>query len=157
MCVVNHGDGNDCLDADSPAMFYEKDLPLPANTPRSAPVDVDLSVHPGTVERIAVQFPKGCAGIVHVQIFHWERQVWPNNPSGSFRGNDTVIEFTEDYRLSDFPFVLTLRGWNDDDTYLHTPIVRVQIRPLENSGLMGWLSQLLSLPPGGGPKVVGSG
>jgi hypothetical protein len=110
-------------------MFYESSLTIPKNTPRETPVIGTFPIHPGVVTFAEVFFPPGCAGLAHVQIWLWERQLWPSNPDSYFTGDGTSISFTEDLEVVDPPFELEIAGWNDDDTYPHTPIVRVQITP----------------------------
>lgn len=135
-------------------MFYELRISIPANTAKAAAVDTDLFLHAGTVTQVGIEFPKGCAGLVHVQIFHWERQLWPTNTDSDFIGDGAQIVFTEDYKVVDPPFIFTVREWNLDELYAHAPIVRLQIVPLKDDplsrivGLFTGTRQLL-LPRGG--------
>lgn len=126
-------------------MIYEQRLTLPPNTLPSAALEIDVAIHPGTVTLVEILFPTGCAGLAHVQIFHWERQLWPTNENGDFSGNGDPITFAEDYKVVDPPYLFTIRGWNLDELYPHTPIVRFQITP-ETGGVIGALSNLLTGP-----------
>ena len=101
-------------------MLYEYSLTIPANTPESAPETMRAPLAPGTVARVDVQFPRGCVGLVHVQIWRSEHQVWPGNPDGNIAAEGLIVSWPEDYVLDDDPFTLSLRGWNDDDSYSHT-------------------------------------
>jgi hypothetical protein len=112
-------------------MFYETSLTIPKNTPESAPVVDTIPVHPGVVKRVEVLFPDGCVGLVHVRILYYERQLWPANPDSSFKGDGDKIAFDEDLELTGAPFEFTVEGWNMDDTYQHTPIVRLSVIPFE--------------------------
>lgn len=114
-------------------MIYELPLTIPKNTPASAPVSDTLPVHPGKVQQVSVYFPPGPSGLAHVMIFLWERQLWPANPDSDFIGDDLLITFPEDLDLVDPPFEFVIKGWNEDDTYPHTPIVRLQITPFGKS------------------------
>lgn len=116
-------------------MFYETHPTIPANTAQTAPLDTDVPIHPGIVKRVEIHFPPGCAALVHVQIYHWERQVWPSNPDSSFVGDTFPITWSEDYAIVDPPFVLTVKGWNDDELYPHAPIIRFQIERVQVSVL----------------------
>jgi len=113
------------------AMIYELRLNIPKNIPADDPVSDVLPVHPGTLKRVEVVFPAGCVGLVHLRIFYWERQLFPSNPDSDFSGDDAHLEFDEDLDLTGAPFEFRAEGWNLDDTYEHTPIVRMLIVPFE--------------------------
>lgn len=108
-------------------MFYEKRLTIPKNTSQASPVTTAIEVHPGLVKQVSIYFPPGCAALAHIQVYYWEHQVWPSNPNSDFTGDDTLVVFPENLVLFDPPYEFTILGWNDDDTYPHTPIVRFQI------------------------------
>ena len=124
-------------------MLYEYALTIPANTAEAAPATMDAPLAPGTVARVDVQFPSGCVGLVHVQIWRSEHQVWPGNLDGDISAEGLVVSWPEDRDLEDEPLTLTLRGWNDDDTYAHTITFRFSVLPLaakqearESAGLL---------------------
>src|SRR5574341_393433 len=112
-------------------MIYETRLTIPKNTPATSPQTAVIPVHPGIVKRLEIVFPAGCVGLVHLQVFYWEHQIWPSNPDADFSGDDAHLEFEEDLEIVDLPFEFRVEGWNLDDTYEHTPIVRVLIIPFE--------------------------
>lgn len=132
-------------------MIYEARLTIPQNTAQADAVSTDLAIHPGTVTVLEVLFPTGCAGLAHVQIQHWARQVWPNNPNGDFSGNGSPMTFAEDYEVNDPPFFFTISGWNEDTLYPHTPIIRFQITP-QTPGLLKSLANLFT-----GPRLLSAG
>ena len=110
-------------------MIYESSLTIPKLTPRAAPASVVIPVHPGTVKQVEVFFPPGCAGLAHVTLWYWERQVWPGNPDGFFTGDGNLLSFPEDMVLAGVPYEFICYGWNEDDTFDHTPIVRLTVVP----------------------------
>jgi len=120
-------------------MYYEQVLQIPKSTPPENPASVSIPVHPGRVNRVEVFFPRGCAGLAHVIIAMWGRQVWPTNPDSFFTGDDDQIAFSEDLDLVDPPYEFVVYGWNEDDTYSHGPIVRIEITPADDT-----LSQLIT-------------
>jgi len=111
-------------------MYYETILTLPANTLQTDPVRQILPIHPGTIQHVEVLFPPGCAALAHVQVLYWCHQLWPSNPDSFFSGNGYPISYDEDLQIVDPPYELELVGWNEDDTYAHHPILRVQVVPL---------------------------
>ena len=106
-------------------MQYEQSILIPKNTPIETPVLADLQVHSGNLTHVEVYFPPRCAGLAHLRIFYWERQIYPSNPDSYFTADGYPIAWSEDLDLVDPPFRFSLRGWNDDDTFPHTPIVRM--------------------------------
>lgn len=130
-------------------MFYDFSVPIPANTPESAPVLVTAALTAGVIHRLEIEFPAGCAGLVHVAIRQAIHQLWPGNDAGSFSSDDHVIAFDEHYVLEQPPLELELVGWNLDDTYAHTIPVRIGVLPPEVSGAAqqstGLLQRLLKV------------
>lgn len=57
--------------------------------------------------------------------------MWPTNPQGSFNTDGYTIGFNEHLKFTHEPYILTLSGWNLDDTYDHTLEVRIGILPQE--------------------------
>ena len=135
-------------------MIYEKRLLIPKLTLESAPVSTTVEIHPGIVKQVQVYFPPGVAALAHVQIFYWERQFWPTNPNSSFTGDNTLLSFPEDLVIVDPPFELEIRGWNNDDTYPHTPIIRFQMQAEKLTAVD--LLKLLTLGPVG-PQTPAEG
>lgn len=133
-------------------MFYEFAVAIPANTPATAPVEEDVHLSPGTVVRVDFQFPRGCVGLVHVQVWKGEHQVWPVNTDGNISSEGQTVTFPEDYDVDEDPFTLTLRGWNLDDTFPHTITFRFAVLPLESGrsgraagGLVGRIAAALGI------------
>jgi len=129
-------------------MIYEKRLMIPRLTPKEIPATVEIEIHPGTLRRVEISFPPGPAGLAHLQIKHWERVLYPANPDSDFSGDDIQLVFVDDYEVIDPPFMFTLIGWNEDDTYPHTVTVRLQIAPFDNqNSAVGYPSYFpVSLP-----------
>ncbi len=134
-------------------MYYEYTLTIPRNTTEAAPLELGVALAPGVVRLVHVQFPKGCVGLVHVQIWRSEHQVWPVNVEGNISAEGQTVSWPEDYELADDPLSFTLRGWNDDDTFPHTITFRFALLPLaaaqaEREG-PGMVRQLLRFLTGG--------
>lgn len=134
-------------------MIYEKRLTIPKLTPESAKVETTCEIHPGTVKHVEVYFPPGVAALAHIQIFYWERQIWPTNPNSDFTGDDTLLSFPENLIITEAPFEFVIQGWNDDDTYPHTAIMRFQI-DAETASVQDLL-KMLTLGPRGPQTPAG--
>lgn len=108
-------------------MFYSFDLPTPANTLKSAPVELEVKLTWGVITEVEIRFPPRCVGLAKVKILERSHQLWPTNPDGWFYGNDETIKWDEYHKLFVMPALFTLLGYNEDDTFPHTPIVRFEI------------------------------
>jgi len=124
-------------------MIYQTELTIPAQTARTAPVTAEFTMPYGVIKRIAILFPFGCAALAHIQIYHNEFQVWPTTPGKSFVGDNTYLDFEENYELTEAWNQVRVVGWNEDDSYSHSVNVWISELPIEASwGLAG----LLGLP-----------
>lgn len=110
-------------------MDYTVGLKIPVNTPAESPVEKELWVSSGTVKQVSIYFPWGCAGLVHVAIFHDETQLWPTTLEESYTGNDIYITFPEDYPLTKPKNRFVIRGWSPDTQHDHTPVIRLVVLP----------------------------
>lgn len=108
-------------------MYYDFSFTIPANTARASPYTEDVKLTHGIINRVEVGFPRGCAGLAHLQLRRSLHQLWPTNPQGSFNTDGYTIAFNEDQDFYTEPYILTLVGWNLDDTYDHTLEVRIGI------------------------------
>jgi len=110
---------------------YLVDLEIPANTPVAYPLDLDVPLVKGWVTKIALLFPPGPATLAHVQIFVAGEQKYPSGVGQSFHPDNILLEIPCDF---DVPLVdgvrkITLRGWNEDDTWDHTIQVHIWVIP----------------------------
>lgn len=112
-------------------MFYEWAITVPPNTPEQNAIRQDVTLTVGVVRKVEVQFPTGCAGLVHARIHRQGVQVWPSNPGGEFASDGYIISFDEKYILDDEPLGFTLEVWNEDQTYEHQVRIRMLLDTLE--------------------------
>lgn len=113
---------------------YEFPFTIPANTLKATPAEQEISLAPGTITHVGIQFAPGCHGLVFVQVYRALHQVWPANPGDAFSGNDVVIAFTESYRFTGRPWTLILKGWSPGTEWPHTITFRFTLQP---RGLLG--------------------
>lgn len=130
-------------------MLFEYPLTVPADTAEASPETLDAPLCAGTVTRVGVQFPAGCAGMVYVSIWRSDHQVWPVNLDEAIAAEDYVVEFPVSYDLDDDPFGFELRGWSPGTTYEHKITFRFALLSLEEAqsarGLPGLLRRLAAL------------
>ncbi len=114
-------------------MRYRGALTIPAGTLRSNPATLDVALSHGVIREIELLFPAGQAGLTYVQIWHHERQIFPTTPGTSFRGDDHLITFPEDFRMTEVPYEVELHGWAPDTTLSHTIYVGFTVLPFTSS------------------------
>lgn len=112
-------------------MFYDFDLPIPANTPADDPAILDVELTHGIIHRVEIEFPGGCAGLVYVAIRQALHQLWPLNPGGAFHSDSHTIAWDDRLPWLQVPYNLQLVGWSLDDIYPHTIPVRIGILPAD--------------------------
>lgn len=101
-------------------MIYAATITTPKNTAEADALETVLSVTRGLVWRIEVEFPPGCSGLAHIQIFDGSYQLFPATPGESFHGDGVTIGFDDLYLKDAAPFVFTVKTWNLDETWGHT-------------------------------------
>lgn len=101
-------------------MFWAFDLVIPAATPATLPVELDVDLVPGLLHRVEIQFPTGCRGHVHVQVYQEGHQLFPTNPDADFTTDGYTIAWNESHELVEGQAQLTLRGWSPQAAFPHT-------------------------------------
>lgn len=108
---------------------FEQMITVPANTVVGSPVSQDITLVKGFVSHVVIRFPQGSAALLKIAMFDVATQLWPGTSATWFRGDNEIIEFDTEY---DVPLVsavrkLTIKGYNDDDSYEHSALVRVWV------------------------------
>jgi len=106
-------------------VIYVTDVEIAAETEKASPDLVVLKVTRGLVYRVEIEFPLGCEGLAGVQVYDGGFQVWPINPGEWLKKAHGTISFDDLYLKLQPPYQFTIHGYNSDDTYTHTPIVRI--------------------------------
>lgn len=112
-------------------MFYVKEITTDANTAQGSPKESTVKVWAGVIHHVGIMFPQGPAGLLHVQIWHGGHQIYPSTELQDFAGNDETIRFNDNYQLHVGLNTLTIKTWNEDDTYPHKCRVRIGVLPME--------------------------
>jgi len=135
-------------------MFYDFAVTVPAGTPESAPVEQEINLTSGQIQKVHILFPPGPHGLVKVRIFDGGHQYLPTNPDGYFWSDDEVVKAEDEaYDLSGAESMKIL-AYSPGTSYDHTIGVRVSIsRPDEltaKNPLVAGLQSLLKLIGVGG-------
>lgn len=89
----------------------------------------DIVMVKGFVSHVQIRFPTGPAGLLHIQIWDQSGQLWPGTVGQWFSGDNELIEFdTEfDVELVVADYKLVIKGYNEDDAYPHSVLVRMWV------------------------------
>lgn len=112
-------------------MVFEYDFTIPANTPASAKVRLDMKLARGIVHQLSISFPAGCRGQVFLAINRALHQVWPTNPDGQFKGEFFPIQGAVYEPLEEPPYTLEAYGWSPGTAFDHTATIRLWLLPRE--------------------------
>jgi len=106
-------------------MIYTATITESANTAKVDATRTVLRVGKGLVWRIEAEFPPGCVGLAHLQLWDGGYQLFPSSPGESFASDSTVIAFDDLYLKQSAPFEFVAVTWNLDELYDHTMQIRV--------------------------------
>jgi len=115
------------------AKLYEQMITVPANTASGSPTSQDMTLSKGECSWLQIRFPKGPAGYLHIAIFdaNGTTQLFPGAAATWFIGDDEVIEFDTEFvvGVEDSTYKIVLKGYNNDDTFQHSALVRAWVIP----------------------------
>jgi len=106
-------------------MIYAATITTDAGTAEGAKEDIILKLTSGLIWMFEVDFPPGCCGLLHVQLFDGLYQALPATIGESLHGDNVTARFDDLFFLQGAPFELRIRTWNNDETWGHTVQVRV--------------------------------
>jgi len=81
----------------------------------------------GIVQPLEVIFPPGPAGLVGVRAYQGSHQLVPQRDTSWLSGDGITYPHDTPIDLLSPPYVITLQGYNEDETYDHTIIFRFSI------------------------------
>lgn len=112
-------------------MVFSASITTDNGTAKADAKETILSITSGLIYRMEVEFPPGCCGLLHTQIFDGNYQVYPASIQDSFHSDARVIGFDDLYLKQQPPFELKILSWNLDETWDHTIQVRIGIAHTE--------------------------
>lgn len=107
---------------------YSGSLTIPSLTPQSEPESITILIHEPFITGIEIYFPPGCAGLAWVAIFLNGKQLSPSpGSSENYHHGEGPINWIGKVRAvaGESDSTLEIKGYNDDDLYPHTPIIRI--------------------------------
>jgi hypothetical protein len=108
-------------------MFVSKRVTIPANTTEANATKTTIKVASDVLHYVAVQFPAGCAGLVHVRVWANEHPVFPSDPALDIAADTWTVESPVIHKFDPGEAYINIQAWNEDDTYEHTITVYASI------------------------------
>ena len=112
-------------------MVYAASIKTEHGKSEADATETPLKVVKGLIYRLEVEFPPGCCGLVHMQLYDAGYMVYPATPGVSFHGDNATIGFDDCYLKGSAPYTFIIKTWNEDDTWDHTIQVRVAMASAE--------------------------
>ena len=110
-------------------MLYSKSLTFTAGTTEGSAQRLNFIVNKGIISRAWLIFPSGCAGLVKIRVYSESHPIIPVNKSDYIKADDYVFDIPLFFEIKSEPYVVTLEGWNEDETYSHTITLLLLILP----------------------------
>jgi len=138
-------------------MIYQYSIKIPIKTPVDSPEIKEVEIEGEIIDSIQIVIPWGHGALTGLAIFYGLEQIAPRPTGTWFRGNDQVIEWRELFTIPERRAKLKLVGYNDDDSYSHTFIVRFVVHKRRVAmiheiieRLISWLERFFTSPRRGG-------
>ena len=112
-------------------MIFTASITTDRNTSEANAKVTDLKVTKGLIWLVEVEFPAGCCGLCHLQIFDGNYQLFPSTPGNSIHSDGAVLSYDDLYLKNAAPFYLNFKTWNLDETWSHTLQIRIGIASTE--------------------------
>lgn len=115
------------------------------STTQASPYTYNLTLPIGIIRRLTIEFPKGCAGLVGIQVYRGVTQVFPLPAGVWLKSDNSVLKFEFTHEMFTEPMFLELRAYNEDDTYFHEPWIGFEMSgqtrdiPPQLVGLLNYL------------------
>jgi len=117
-------------------MLYSKEISIPPNTIKTAPLTTYLDVVEGTVKQVWVRWYWGSGNLCGCRLFRGGFQLWPLSLTEWFLSSPYPFSFEEAYQITDEPLELKIEAYNLDDTFPHTVWLAVLVLRQETSQRM---------------------
>jgi len=104
--------------------IYTTTLTIPANTSKAAPKEIYLELEGELLTEVHIVIPPGHAGLSGIAVFYGIKQLFPLPPGEWLYGDNERILFPERWEIPFAKASLRILGYNEDDTYEHSFIIR---------------------------------
>ena len=110
-------------------MLYTKDITFSSGGTVNNQTSSNIKAAKGIIHKIDIVFPSGCEGLVKVAIFLGSNSITPSTAGMTVSGNGEIVTVPEFIELRKDFNIITIKGFNEDDTYDHTISFRIYVLP----------------------------
>jgi len=100
---------------------YAKEIITLANSAKETVVNLRGDY----ITYINIRFPPGSLGLLKVQFFYGDLQIFPQEQGDYFNGDDEIIAWEEFWEIPGEEEPLTIYTKNEDEYYDHAVLIRI--------------------------------
>jgi len=138
--------------------IFTTTIKVPKNTPKTSPKEFILTIEGDVLQECHIVIPPGHVALTGIAGFYGIEQLFPL-PSGEWiSGDDERISFPMLWEIPFAKATILLKGYNEDDTYDHSFIVRFIVTSFEEArwhklllqeiiGLRQEIRAMIGIPP----------
>lgn len=108
-------------------MIYGTTITTTAGGSKATATRTPLKITKGLIWYMEIDFPAGCVGLAHCQIFDGKYQILPASPEKSLSGDGNMLKYDDLYLKEAAPYELSVVTWNEDELWDHTLQIRVGV------------------------------
>jgi len=112
---------------------YFTKLTIPKNTPSDNPATKTIEIEGEVLAEIAFLIPPGWTALAHFAVFYGIKQIYPAELGTWVTGDNLYRHVPLRWRLPEPNTTLTIKGYNQDDTYPHTVYLWLLTKPEEEA------------------------
>ena len=122
---------------------FDARITTPASTAEASPLETDVALPQGTLQRVIIHIPSGHAGLTGLALEYSREHIYPWGAGSWLEGDDQVVIADLDFPIGGSP--VTVRTYNTDDTYDHDHLLLFDV--LDPAGAPGRTLRPLSITP----------
>lgn len=115
-------------------MYYEFEITVPITATKDNPAETECSLNYGILRKISLSFPAGVHRVTNIEIYRWERRIFPTNPDSVITSDDFTVILEEFLPIIEEPYNIVVLGWNNEGSYEHTIRCGFTILPIKATG-----------------------
>jgi len=101
--------------------IYAKEISTAANSIK----ETVISLRGDYIVWVSIRFPPGSLGLLKVQFYYGDLQIFPEESGNYFNGDDEIIAWEEFWEIPGEKEPLTIYTKNEDEYYDHAVLIRI--------------------------------
>jgi len=101
--------------------IYAKEITTSANSVKKTVVNLRGDY----IVWVNIRFPPGSLGLLKVQFYYGDLQIFPEESGNYFNGDDEIIAWEEFWEIPGEKEPLTIYTKNEDEYYQHAVLIRI--------------------------------